>query len=147
MPFPVLTDHLGNFFRKAEIFTLFLFKDFIYFLRERGREGERDGEKHQCVVASHMPLMGTWPATWACALNGNRTCNPLVRRLALNPLSHTSQGNSLPLRHQNYKCCSEFFRVAEFKDSVKRGANFKRAPFIPVLGSNLHYQEGLHLCQ
>ena len=29
---------------------------FIYFL-ERG-EGEREGEKHQCVVASHEPLTG-----------------------------------------------------------------------------------------
>ena len=44
------------------------------------------------------PLLGTWPRTQACALTGNRTGNPLVPRLALNPLSHTSQGNinSLP---------------------------------------------------
>ena len=35
------------------------FKDFIYFIfRERGREGEREGEKHQCVVASCMPPTG-----------------------------------------------------------------------------------------
>ena len=27
----------------------------IFILREKGREGERVGEKHQCVVASHMP--------------------------------------------------------------------------------------------
>ena len=26
---------------------------FIYFFRERGRGGETEGEKHQCVVASH----------------------------------------------------------------------------------------------
>ena len=26
--------------------------------RERGREGEREGEKHQCVVASHAPPTG-----------------------------------------------------------------------------------------
>ena len=26
--------------------------------RERGREGEREGEKHQCVVASHVPPSG-----------------------------------------------------------------------------------------
>ena len=30
----------------------------IYLLLERGREGEREGEKHQCVVASHAPLTG-----------------------------------------------------------------------------------------
>ena len=34
--------------------VLFLFfKDFIF--RERGREGEREGKKHQCVVAFHAP--------------------------------------------------------------------------------------------
>ena len=38
------------------------------------------------------PLLGTWLATQASALTGNRTSDPLVRRLALNPLSHTSQG-------------------------------------------------------
>ena len=26
------------------------------FILERGREGERKGEEHQCVVVSHMPL-------------------------------------------------------------------------------------------
>ena len=47
-------------------------KDFTYF-RERVREGEREGRKHQCVVASHPPPIGdlTWPATQACALTGN----------------------------------------------------------------------------
>ena len=57
---------------------LFFFKkDFIYF-KQRGREGERGGEKHQCVVASCMPLTGdlTWPATQACALTRNGACNP-----------------------------------------------------------------------
>ena len=38
------------------------------------------------------PLLGTWPATQACALTGNRTSDILVHRLVLNPLSHTSQG-------------------------------------------------------
>ena len=30
---------------------------FIYFYRE-GREGEREGEKHQCVLVSHAPPTG-----------------------------------------------------------------------------------------
>ena len=38
------------------------------------------------------PLLRTWPATQACALTGDRTGDPLVCRLVLNPLSHTSQG-------------------------------------------------------
>ena len=36
------------------------------------------------------PLLGTWPATQACALTGNQTSDPLICRLALNPLSHMS---------------------------------------------------------
>ena len=73
-------------------FFLSLLKIFIYLLlRERGTEGERKGEKHQCVrdtlivCLSHSPNRGTWPATQACALTGNRTCNPLVFRPELNP--------------------------------------------------------------
>ena len=38
-----------------------------------------------------MPQLGTWPATQACILTGNRTSGPLVHRQVLNPLSHTSQ--------------------------------------------------------
>ena len=42
----------------TEIITLNFLKDFIYLFLERGREGEREGEKHQCEVAFHMPLTG-----------------------------------------------------------------------------------------
>ena len=34
---------------------------------------EKERAKHQYVVASHMARLGTWPATQACALTGNRT--------------------------------------------------------------------------
>ena len=41
------------------LFYLILFKDFIYlFFREREREGAREGETYQCVVASHVPPTG-----------------------------------------------------------------------------------------
>ena len=74
----------------------FLKKRFYLFIfRQREREEEREGEKHQCVVASHAPLLGTWPTTQACALIGNWTGNPVVCRMVLNSLSHTSQGNIL----------------------------------------------------
>ena len=33
-------------------------KKILFNFRQRGRVGEREGEKHQCVVASHMPLTG-----------------------------------------------------------------------------------------
>ena len=29
------------------------FKDYLFIFREKGRERKREGEKHQCVVASH----------------------------------------------------------------------------------------------
>ena len=77
---------------KSTVFFVY-FKDlFIHLFLERGRQGEREGEKHQYVVASCVPPTGTWLATQACALTGNWTSNPLVHRPALNPLSHTSQG-------------------------------------------------------
>ena len=55
----------------SNLFTyVFIFKDFYLFIfRQRGREGEREGEKQQCVVASCMPP--TWPTTQARALTGN----------------------------------------------------------------------------
>ena len=39
------------------LFSILFLKDFIYvfIFRERGREGEREGKKHQ-LVASYMPL-------------------------------------------------------------------------------------------
>ena len=43
---------------KCKTPNLFL-KDFIHFIfRQGGRDGEREGEKHQCVVASRVPPTG-----------------------------------------------------------------------------------------
>ena len=53
------------------LYFLFLFVKILFIFRERGREGEREGEKHQCVVASRVAPMGTWSATQACDLTGN----------------------------------------------------------------------------
>ena len=40
-------------------YSSLFFKGFYLFIfRERGREGEREGEKHQCVVASPVPPTG-----------------------------------------------------------------------------------------
>ena len=44
LPFVVTND-------VEHLFILFIF-------RERGKEGEREGEKHQCVVASRTPHPG-----------------------------------------------------------------------------------------
>ena len=52
-------------------------------------EGEREGEKHQCVAVSHTP------PTRDPAPTGNRTREPLVHKPVLNPLRHTRQGKTL----------------------------------------------------
>ena len=45
----MLTKSLGKVKFKLILFK----KDFIYLLGRGEREGEREGQKHQCVVASH----------------------------------------------------------------------------------------------
>ena len=81
-----------HFFNFKKIFYLFT-------SREKRREGEREGEKHQCVrdvligCLSHAPEWGPGPTTQVSALNGAGRGNPWVHRLALSPLSHTSQGS------------------------------------------------------
>ena len=61
---------------------------------------EKKGERNISVwLPLTCPALGTRPATQVCALTGNQTCGPLVLRLALNPLNHTSQ-DSLQLYNQ-----------------------------------------------
>ena len=63
-------DHKINFL----IFYLFIF-------RERGKEGEREGEKYQCVVDSYVAPTGDLACNPGSALTGNRTNDPLVHSL------------------------------------------------------------------
>ena len=70
-----------------------LFFNFISLFLDRGEGREKERERNISVwLPLVLPLLGTWPASQACALTGNPTGDPLVRRLALNPLSRTSQG-------------------------------------------------------
>ena len=84
-----------NVIIKISIIVNFL-KDFSYLFldREEGREKERE-RKINVRLPLTCPPLGTWTATQACAPTGNRTGDPLVRRPALSPLSHTSQGQLL----------------------------------------------------
>ena len=72
---------------------LLLKKKIIYLLLSRGEGREKKRERNINVwVPLRGPLLGTWPATQACALTGNPTGTLLVHRLVLNPLSYISQG-------------------------------------------------------
>ena len=87
------TSSLNSGFAYPASYSILYFKKrFLLIFRERGREGERKGEKHQCVVVFCAPLLGTWTTTQACALTGNQTADPLVCRSLFIPLSCTSQG-------------------------------------------------------
>ena len=69
----------------------------INFFLNRTKDGEREGEKHQCVVASHTPRTGDLACNpGMCPRLGIKpaTSDPLVLRLVLNH-SHTSQGGFL----------------------------------------------------
>ena len=47
-----------NFPLRTAFIFLFLKNNILFLFRERGREGEREEEKHHCVVASHVPPTG-----------------------------------------------------------------------------------------
>ena len=70
-------------------FSGFFKKRFYLFIFREGREGEREGEKHQCVVASHMSPTGDLARNPGMCPDWESNRRPLVHGLALNPLSHT----------------------------------------------------------
>ena len=73
---------LSFFFKR--VLLIYLFLD-----REEEREKERVSNINVWLPLAH-PLLGTWPATQACAPTGNRTGDPGTQT-PLIPLSSTSQ--------------------------------------------------------
>ena len=91
-----MVQKVGNHSARAPLLTLtqgllsnlFFFKAFFFlkkkkkfyvfiFLRDEGREKERERNIIVWLPLVRL-LLGTWPATQACALTGSRTTNPLV---------------------------------------------------------------------
>ena len=108
--FQEMGDHWKETVSSKVIYFYFLKTLFIYLFLERGERREKERERHQCVVTSHMhTLLGTWPATQSWALTGNRTGDPLVGSPALNPLSQSSHGKSyfFYLTYFYYKICMD----------------------------------------
>ena len=67
----------------------------MYLFLERGEGKEKERERNiKMWLPLVYPLLGTRPATQACALTGNPTNDHLLCSLTLNPLSHTSQGST-----------------------------------------------------
>ena len=68
-----------------------LIRFYLCIFKEKGREGEREEEKHQCVVASHVPPTGDLPCSPGTCPDWESNRRPFGSPTALNPLSYTSQ--------------------------------------------------------
>ena len=73
-----------------------LFRFYLFLFLDRGERRAKERERN---ISVWLPLtclsLGTWTASQACALTVNCTGDSVVRTPALNPLSHTSQGEFL----------------------------------------------------
>ena len=87
-------EKVQSFCGKKEILPKLSFfkKIFIYFFRERGREGEREGEKHQCVVASREPPTGDLACNPGMCPDWELNRQHFSSQAVLNLMSHTNQG-------------------------------------------------------
>ena len=99
--------------------SMVIFFNFYLFL-ERGEGSEKKRESNINVLLPLVhPLPGTWPVTQACALTGNQTGYPLVCRLALSPLSHTSQGISVEFSVKLFHSYIMFFLILQMRNNLK----------------------------
>ena len=86
-----LSFSLNYLFFKNILLILFL---------DRG-EGREKEKKHQCVVASPVPPTGELSHNSGMCPDWESNHSPLVHRLALNPLSHSSRGHFFNLKDPN----------------------------------------------
>ena len=66
------------------MFSSFFKITYLFIFRGEGKEKERE-RNINVWLPLESPIVGTQPKTQACALTGNRSGDPLVRRPALNP--------------------------------------------------------------
>ena len=83
--------------RELILFYLF-FKIYLFTLRQMGREGQREGEKYQCVVASGAPRTGDLARNPGMCADWESNWRPFGSQPVLNPLSYTSQGQRVYFR-------------------------------------------------
>ena len=73
------------------VFILF-FRFYLLIFRKKGREGAKEGEKHQCVVAFHVAPTGDLAYNPSMCPDWELTWQPSGLQPTLNPLSYTNQG-------------------------------------------------------
>ena len=90
----------------------FFFK--ILFIFREGKGGKERERNINVWLPPVCPLLGTWPATQACAPTGNQTGDPFVHRLVFSPLSHTSQGSKCQIFISLTLCIVSLFYFIDF---------------------------------
>ena len=93
----------GTLYQPSPFISLVLlfFLKTLFIFRDRGREREEEGEKHRCARGTltgcllHIPNRKPGQQPRSVPWLGIKSANLSVVRLALSPLSHTSQGYRL----------------------------------------------------
>ena len=64
---------------------------YVFIFREKRKEGERKGEKHQCVIASHVAPIGDLAHNPGMCPDWELNQRPFGSQSVLSPLSYTRQ--------------------------------------------------------
>ena len=76
-------------------FFFFVLRSHSFIFRDRGREGERKGKKHQCVVVSHMPPNRDLARNLGMCPAWESSQQHFGSQAGAHALSHASQGTHL----------------------------------------------------
>ena len=88
---------------------VYLFKRLYLFIFRGEGGGEREGEKHPCVFASHVPTTGDLAHNLGMCPDWESNRQPFGLQLTLSPLSYTSQG--LIMLSSNYLLFKVLFKT------------------------------------
>ena len=81
------------------MFLFFFYRFYLFIFRERRREGE----KHQCVVASHTPPTGDLARNPSLCPDQESNQQPFGSQFGTNPLSQTSRDYISRVKKQTLK--------------------------------------------
>ena len=70
---------------------LYFLRFYLFIFRERGREGEREGEKHQCVAASCVALTGDLARNPGMCLDRESNQQPFGLQAQSTELNHPGE--------------------------------------------------------
>ena len=86
------------------IMSILSFLKILFIFRQRGSEGGREGEKHQCVVASWVLCTGDLACNPGLCPDWELNWQPFGSQPVLNPLSHTSQAHLFLCLSKTFPC-------------------------------------------